>query len=108
MSARLHADMRFSSDPIESVLFKKQIDGFFSQTLGRTFQIKGQHTKLLPCLRRQIDRQDTFALTAWRSSAHLRGWLLGRGDLRENFGLFRANGSLCELPWGQKGKAVSS
>ena len=45
-----------SSDPIKPMLLEKQIDGLFSQSLGRAFQIHRQHPELFPSLRFQIDR----------------------------------------------------
>ena len=84
MPTCLYADVEFSGNPIESVFFKKQINRFFSQTLCRAFQIKRQHTKLLPSLRRQIDGQDALALAAWWSGLRLYGRLLCRGDFHQN------------------------
>ena len=54
------------SDAIEPVLLEKQIDGLFPQILSWALQIHRQHSKLLPRLWLQIDRQDAFPLATWR------------------------------------------
>ncbi len=102
MPTCLYADVEFSGNPIESVFFKKQINRFFSQTLCRAFQIKRQHTKLLPSLRRQIDGQDALALAAWWSGLRLYGRLLCRGDFHQRFRRLHFDGSRLRCLGGKK------
>jgi hypothetical protein len=75
--------MRASRDPVQPMLFEKQINCLFAQILRRAFQVHRQHTKLFPRFRLEIDRQDAFAFAARRA-------LLCR-DRRDSVGLLDVN-----------------
>jgi hypothetical protein len=67
------------------MLFEQQVYGFFAEGLCRAAEIEGQHSKLFPALRRQIDRQNALALSG--PGPRLGGNRRRDGDVGRSLGL---------------------
>lgn len=66
IATKPHRNKRLCAS-IDPILGKQQIDRFLSQSLGRSFMVKGKLAELLPGKWIEVDRQDAFPFSAQRT-----------------------------------------